>query len=103
MTAPGETAVVGKSLGEAHADAGPDGCRQAHYKRIPTAMGRERGGEYRSKSGYRAVHQSRQTRLNDLQDKQGAVCLVLFVLDVPPQLVLFQFFRLLFRRALLLT
>src|SRR5260370_29059336 len=58
VTAPGEAAVVGQRLGEAHADAGPDGCRQPDDERIPAVPCRERRGEYRRECGHRAIHQS---------------------------------------------
>src|SRR5437773_2691150 len=58
MTAPSKAAVVGQGLGKAHADAGPDGCRQPDHERIPTVMCRERGGEYGRECRHRAIHQS---------------------------------------------
>jgi hypothetical protein len=41
--------------------------------------------------------------LHDLQHKQAAACLILFVFDVRPELVLFQFFGPVLMRALLLS
>ena len=58
--APGERAVVGERLGEAHADAGADRGGEPDEKGLPIVVRGESGGEQRRQRRYRAVHRARR-------------------------------------------
>ena len=75
--APRQFAVVGERLGEAHGDSGPERSREPDEERVPRHVRRESGGEHRRQGGNRAVHQSDQAGLDDLQDEAAARLLVL--------------------------
>src|SRR5271170_8015535 len=71
MAASGETAVVGQRLCKSHADARADARRKTDKKSFKTIVGGERGGEQRRECRDRAVHQTGESRLHDLQEKQA--------------------------------
>jgi hypothetical protein len=70
LAAAGQTAVVGQRLRKAHADARAAAGGEADQKSFPTAVRSERGGKQRRQRRDRAVHQSGQPRLNDLQQEE---------------------------------
>ena len=71
MAASGQAAVVGQRLGESHADARADARGKADEKSLRTAVCGKRGGEERRERRNRAVHQTGESGLDDLQEKKS--------------------------------
>src|SRR5258708_2842737 len=91
MPAPGQAAVVGKCLGESHADARTRRCGKSNEECVPTIMGGEGSGEDRSECGDRAIHQSGETWLHNLEDKQAPLRTLFIFLDAGRQLFFVEF------------
>jgi len=63
----GDRAVVGQRFRQTHADAGTERAGKPHKKRGRSAVGQFRCGKEWCQSRYRAVHESEQRGLYDLQ------------------------------------
>lgn len=70
MAAAGEFAVVGERFRKCHADAGAGSRRDADKERDMRCTGCERRRENRRERRHRTIHQTRQPRLNDFQEKR---------------------------------
>src|SRR6266513_2917611 len=70
--APAEFAIVGQRFGEAHADAGADGSGKSDLECGQRVASGECGGEQWRERGYRSIHQSGKSRLDEAQYKQPA-------------------------------
>src|SRR5436190_13839206 len=63
MAATSQSAIVGQSFGESHADACADAGGESDQKGLPTVVRGEGGGEQWRERGYGAVHQAGQAGL----------------------------------------
>src|SRR5712692_11640088 len=77
-------------------DARARGSRKAHQKGVPTVLGRERCREHRSERRDRAIHQSCESRLYDLQYEQTPLSFFLLVFNAGWKFLLVQFLRTVF-------
>ena len=69
MAAASERTVIGKAFGKAHADAGANSRCQADEKGGMRCMRSEGSCENRRERGNRAIHQSGEARLDNLEDE----------------------------------
>src|SRR5262249_62005670 len=92
VAAAGELAIVRQALCEPHGNAGAERGGSADEEGLPGVVGGEGGGEEWRQCRYRAVHQSDKTRLDDLQQKEPALCLALGAQGVRREVLLLQAF-----------
>ena len=85
-----ETAVVGQRFREPHADPGADRCGEPDEEGIPAPLRRDGRGEHRGERGYGAVHQTRESRLHDLQHEETPAGFFLLALHVGLELLRLQ-------------
>ena len=78
-TAPCERAVVGKRLGETHADASADRRGEADEKSRPIGLGRESRREQRRQRRDRTIHQAGEAGLHILQHEHAVAGFVLLL------------------------
>src|SRR5712671_4993834 len=100
MSASGQTAVIGKSLGESHADARSRGSGKAHEKCVPTVFCSESRCKYGSQRRNRSVHQPRQPGLHNLENKKAALGSLFIRLHMRGEFLFVKFLRTLFVLAL---
>ena len=102
VTAPGERAIIAKSFGETHADAGAYRSCQADRKCIMCTMGGEGGCKQRGERGNRTVHQAGEPGLHHLEHEESAAGFILPFAHLGRQHSPLQLIGLLRMRALLL-
>jgi hypothetical protein len=91
MTASSKAAVIGERLGKSYADSCAQGCRHSDKKSVPALSGCKCGGKQGRERRNRAVHQSRQAGLYDLEHEQTPPGVIFFPAGVGLKFLVHEF------------
>ena len=86
----GERTIVGERFGESHADAGADRGGESDGECVVAAVSGEGRGENRLKRGDRAIHQTCEPRLDNLEHEQTPIRFFFFGLLRCAELLCFE-------------